>query len=374
MSDPVSCAHQRDCSGCDHLGLPHAEQLALKERLFLELLPPGLSHPELRWLAPAPSGLRDRLDFQARDGAFGLFEKNGRRLVEIHSCPQLSPPLARWYAEFRSLPAPLLRRASFRLRVSPRGDRGLWLDLANLDIKELLEERTWLESWLQRDVIIEMGQRRKRVVKKDGALKLADPIPHPWFRTRWRDQDVDLYGAVGSFTQPSLVANRAISDWVINNVRRHVPRHIVELGAGQGNLSFPALSGEARLTACENDGLALAGFRRGLDELALQGVDLRSRVRIEEGDFLGRSSEVLGDADLLLANPPRAGLGKLLDSIEGAASLATILYMSCHPSGLAADAARLQQMGFEMSDCLLLDQFPQTRHLEILSVWTRSAK
>lgn len=366
----VFCPHGERCSGCDYLGEDYPSQLQRKSKWLMGLLEE--SSRQLEILAPAASGLRDRLDFQIRDQAVGLFAKQEREIVDIETCAQQSPALAAWYHDFRQHPFPLRTKASVRLRVSPQGARGLWIDLANIDVKSLLDEQKWLTGFLEQGIVIEIGQRRKRLVQGPDRLRLEDPTLLPWFQTRWREHIVELFGAVGSFTQPSHAANEVISRWMQSRVQSVSPQRIVELGSGQGNLSFPALSSEAHLVACESDRLALDGFRQSLDVLAQRGIDLRDRVEIRAGDFLKKPSEALEGADMLLANPPRSGLGRMLDSLATAKDLRAIIYMSCHPEGLAEDAPRLRSCGFQMKEWALLDQFPQTRHMEVLSLWVRA--
>ncbi|MBX3040837.1 MAG: RNA methyltransferase [Bdellovibrionaceae bacterium] len=368
----VTCPTEAVCAGCDYLGLTLDAQLSLKKAELAALLSSqSVTFPNISVWSPGTHGLRDRLDFTLEEGRFGLRHKQESRIVDLEECPQLSPALHDWFLEFRQR-LPALRKGSIRLRVSPEGQRGLWLDLANIDIKNLMDETTWLNSWSD-DVIIEMGQRRKFLRRSANTRpELVDPLFLPWFETRWRDHKVPLYGQVGSFTQPSLVANRWIGEWIQESVEHAKPRRITELGAGQGNLSFPALSGEAHLTVCESDRPALAGFEKTLEVLATeQGIDLRDRVTMEAGDFLRKSSESLLQADLLIANPPRSGLKAFLEPLSGAQNLSQILYMSCHPESFSEDAPRLQKEGFHLQTLTLLDQFPQTKHYEVLSHWIR---
>lgn len=366
MSNAVLCQFSGECSGCDFIGEDLAVQRNRKiSELESLLLAQNLTFPEINFVSPGPAGLRDRLDFSLENGRLGLFKKSQREILDLAECPQLSPALASWYQDFRKN-LPPIDRLSVRLRVAPDGTRGFWLDLANEDMKNLLDEDTWLRSW-GAEIRMEAGQRRKTILRSATRAKMIDPELYPWFSTRWKDQDVPLYGAIGSFTQPSLKANRWISDWVQRNIAALKPKRIVEFGTGQGNLSFPALSGEAELVACENDSLALAGFQKTLDGFP----ELKSRVLIEPGDYLRKPSPAILGSDLLLVNPARSGLGAFLDPLPQAKALTAVLSMSCHPLSFSVDAKRLHDADFRIEKMEILDQFPQTKHYEILSVWRR---
>ena len=75
-----------------------------------------------------------------RDGApiLGLRALNDSdTLIDMAACPMMSPALEAWLKDFRqNLPA--LARGGARLRVSPTGDRGVWLDLPNEQIHTLM--------------------------------------------------------------------------------------------------------------------------------------------------------------------------------------------------------------------------------------------
>ena len=75
--------------------------------------------------------------------------------------------------------------------------------------------------------------------------------------------------------------------------------------------------------------------------------------------------------DIILVDPPRAGLDKQV--IDGILNLnpAMIAYVSCDPSTLARDAARLINGGYQLKEITPFDLFPQTYHIESISIFER---
>ena len=69
-------------------------------------------------------------------------------------------------------------------------------------------------------------------------------------------------------------------------------------------------------------------------------------------------------ADLVIVNPPRAGLdSRVTDTLEAEAGhLSGVIYVSCNPGTLARDLARLPS--YAIASIRAFDMFPQTAHVE----------
>ncbi|MGD8456820.1 MAG: methyltransferase, partial [Anaerolineales bacterium] len=75
------------------------------------------------------------------------------------------------------------------------------------------------------------------------------------------------------------------------------------------------------------------------------------------------------EADVILVDPPRAGLSReVLDAILKLHP-AVLAYVSCDPATLARDAKRLTAGGYTLEHITPFDLFPQTYHIESVSFW-----
>lgn len=377
------------CSGCSWLDRPYPEQLEAKaahlrtlwEAHGLDLA--ALAGLELRTVAPA--GLRDRVDLVLhRDAAgaavLGLYDRDRREILTLEACPQMSGPLRAWYDDFRADPPPVTR-GSLRLRVAPDGTRGVWLDFANADVKALLDSslQDSLEdgSWLRRlaaRAVVEIGQRRKRLREKEGPgspLGLGPPEPRNWLPTFLDGRPTPVYSAVGAFTQVGVSANRALVAALVE-LLPDGGGNWVELGAGSGNFTLPLAAGGRNVTAVEIDELALEGLLRSAAE-----ADLASRIAPLRASFHPTAPEVeaaLRGADGILADPPRSGLGRLLERLSAIPVEERprhFVYASCFAESFVADAAGLAGLGYRLQRLLGVDQFPQTPHAEFLARFER---
>ena len=79
-----------------------------------------------------------------------------------------------------------------------------------------------------------------------------------------------------------------------------------------------------------------------------------------------------GRPDVVLVDPPRAGLSKKVVRRIVEASPKRIVYVSCNPTTLAPNAAELVQAGWTLRTVRPVDMFPQTHHIECVSLFERS--
>jgi 23S rRNA (uracil1939-C5)-methyltransferase len=78
-----------------------------------------------------------------------------------------------------------------------------------------------------------------------------------------------------------------------------------------------------------------------------------------------------GRPDVLLVDPPRAGLSQKVVRRIIEASPSRIVYVSCNPTTLAPNAAQLVEAGYELRRVRPVDMFPQTPHIECVAELVR---
>jgi 23S rRNA (uracil1939-C5)-methyltransferase len=81
--------------------------------------------------------------------------------------------------------------------------------------------------------------------------------------------------------------------------------------------------------------------------------------------------ERAGRPDLVVVDPPRAGLSKKVLRRIVEASPKRIVYVSCNPTTLAPNAAELVEAGWTLRKIRPVDMFPQTHHIECVSLFER---
>jgi len=75
--------------------------------------------------------------------------------------------------------------------------------------------------------------------------------------------------------------------------------------------------------------------------------------------------------DLVVVDPPRAGLSNRAISRIGEVGAPAIVYVSCNPATLGPNAARLQEYGYRLQRVTPVDMFPHTPHVECVALLVR---
>ena len=141
----------------------------------------------------------------------------------------------------------------------------------------------------------------------------------------------------------------------------------LDLFAGVGLLSLPLARRFAEVVAVEGHEPAARDLAANAESHSLG--NLRS-VEQSAFDFLRRFARA--EPDLLMMDPPRAGVGARTLGFIAALRPRRIHYVSCHPPTLARDLAFLLRQGFTLNSIEMFDFFPQTYHIECLARLTRA--
>ena len=370
----MDCVYASQCSGCSLIDVSYEQQKQNKltevHSLLSDFYPVDLDN--IGFVGFAEAKLRDRVDLSLRlqsgKKVLGLFDKERKQIVDLESCPQMSDALFDWYSEFRK-DLPPVDLASIRLRVSPTNKRGVWLDLPNVSVKELLDESNWLESLYSKTPYIEIGQRRKRLIKKEGEWKLGDPKAEDWFETYdlKNDTAIPLLINIGGFSQPGFKANRSIMEIIKKMLADLEIKEALELCAGSGNLSFAIASLGISMTSTELDKNAIQNATQSLENYSTNLNISFSRLNAHR-----HSPELEGlfdNKDLVVVDPPRSGLKDSLNSLEAIEKKPKyFLYVSCFPKSFKEDCERLIKLGYRIKDLRNLDQFAYSSHYELIAL------
>jgi len=166
------------------------------------------------------------------------------------------------------------------------------------------------------------------------------------------------------FAQTNNYVNEILKQRIAHIVQLIKARDIVELYAGTGNLTFAIAGMVERIVAVERDGRAV---KIGQINAAERGIKNATFVTADAADYLKTAK---ASFELVLADPPRGGMGrKVVDEI-GLLAPKHIIYISCNPSTLARDGALITRYGYRHVFTEPIDMFPRTYHIESITLFS----
>ena len=156
-----------------------------------------------------------------------------------------------------------------------------------------------------------------------------------------------------SFAQVNAEMADGLRGYVLERARSYGPGSAIDAyaGAGEGAIALASCGIPTTAIELDPDASAWSGSRLALPSRAVQG-------RVE--DVL---PEVL-PADLVIVNPPRAGMdARVTEILEAhAGPVRAVIYVSCNPATLGRDLSRMPS--YRIESIRAFDMFPQTAHVE----------
>jgi 23S rRNA (uracil1939-C5)-methyltransferase len=361
--EPAKCPHFQKCGGCHYQHIPAAEQLQLKETILRETLS---RLGGITWEGPItrhsaePLGYRNRAQWAVRSGmprGLGYFLPESSVIIPIDECPVLSPRLAETFAKLQdlarsgALPNGVLEIEAFVDSADDKTALNLAFDKFHASPAEisagLKKALPQLESLLLLD-------------RKKDRFELTGPgfLIHQAGQFNYRVSHLSFFQV-----------NRFLVEDLLRTVTAGAKGELaLDLYSGVGFFSVP-LARQFQRVVCVDANLAATRDLQANAEAA--GVTLQSHNQHVD-EFLQKAIE---KPNLVVLDPPRAGLGVEAASLLANLGVDELFYLSCDPSTLARDLAILtgsarkpKEVGsktrYGILEMHLFDLFPQTFHIE----------
>ena len=368
------CQHFGACGGCSYQHADDAAQLRLKQIVLRETLERAkLSDlPEMDALVAEPWGYRNRIRFAVDgEGRVGYRGRRSHGVIAAQQCPIAAPLLVRAALRFSEVKRAMA--ANWPVReislFAAEGERELLAQVfaasaPDCGLPKLAEawaaltpELAGVEILAGRDDESEEADREPL-----GAASLARwGSPSLTYRVRGDAYRVDQ----GAFFQ----VNHLLVDKLVERVSEgHEGRLAWDMFAGVGLFARALTRRFDRVVAVESAAAAGLGLRANLAELNARVVEADT-LRFLESRSTGGAAQ---RPDLVIVDPPRAGLGSEVVAHLVETGAPRLVYVSCDPATLARDLRQLCDGGYAVGRITMVDMFPNTSHLETVVDLKRS--
>ena len=337
---------RRGCGGCQWQHIDYATQLRLKQAVVRDQLARVGKLPDVevrRTLGmDEPWFYRNHVQMRlADDGRLGFRALREHTVIPIETCFIMAPDVRDLWQSLE-LDFPELRQAILRANMGV-DDR---LVLMTTDFDELPE----LE--VDFPVSINLELREGQVVNLVGA---------PWLMAHVAGRDYRV--SAESFFQVNTAMAETLVRLVREALRPRADYTLLDLYAGVGLFGLALADEAGAVVAVEESPSAVADWQ--VNAADLDNVSLHAG-RVE--DVLPR---LTGTFDLAVLDPPRAGVERRALEAVAARGPRRIAYVSCDPATLARDARTLVERGYRIQYVQPVDMFPQTWHIECVTLFTR---
>ena len=280
--------------------------------------------------------------------ALGFFEAESHRLVSVDACPILSPRLNFLLAALRGQEW-LTRLAICQQIEMLADDRDEHVAIALRGITN----RTESES-LARDLLTQLPRISGVAVECNSRFRtFGSP------RLEYRVGEFHYGISAGSFFQGSRFLIPGLVNAVVTEQSGGLA---LDLFAGVGLFTLPLAHRFSSVIAVEADARAANDLATNAQAHSCDHVRMVAQTTY---DFLRRFAQ--REPELVVLDPPRAGVGTQPLKLLVALHPKRIHYVSCSPPTLARDLAYLAGHGYELRGLDLFDFFPQTFHIEALA-------
>ncbi len=360
-----ACPYFGVCGGCSYQYADYAHQVEIKTAILREAIERAhlTDLPAIKTVSGEPWHYRNRVRLRLQGTPFGLGyrELRSNHLIIVDKCPIAAASLEKAIAAVTKA-GESLGLAGFcdEIEFFAADEGSLLLSFFNQgrDQRMLTRFAAICHALMQHLPGLE-GAGLCRVQRKQPAR-----LVQTWGEGSllYKAAGFDYRVSLGSFFQ----VNRFLVDELVDlAVDGRNGRTAWDLYAGVG-LFARALAGRfERVIAVESSPASSADLR-----LNLQGTSHRV-VEASTLQFLQKQKPSATPPDLVVVDPPRAGLGSAITSLLSQIGPAEIVYVSCDPSTLSRDLAALVQSGYDLRTITMVDMFPQTFHLESVSVLAR---
>ena len=392
------CVHVDRCGGCRLQELPYEAQVQLKERQVRETLRHlgGIAEPPVRAIVPAPSAwaYRNKMEFSFAPGPqgangfepplLGLHERGTfDRIFELSECWLPSPltveivrftqGFARahhWRAYHPSRHDGMLRFLTVR-HLPHTASCAVHLLAASPDVPAV---DVWARGVAAlspevRTVTLGLNSGRAHVATSESERALVgDGVIVE------RLLGLEFEVVANAFLQTNSAQAEQLYAGAIAAAQLDGGESVLDLYSGAGTLTLLFARVAAQAVGVESVPESVERARRN----AVRNGAANARFELGESRAVLREwarGERAGGPrpDVVVVDPPRAGLHPRVVARVSELAPARIVYVSCNPATLARDLKDFAGLGWRVAEVTPYDMFPHTPHIECVARLERTA-
>lgn len=389
MENSKVCVHDEYCGGCIYSGLPYEDQLEEKNQQVIEALAKHNCYTEFYDdIAGQPENNRFRYR-NKMEYTFGDLIKDGPLCLGMHKMRNFMSIVTVDHCQLVDDDFNKILRYTLDFAVErgykhyhKRDHKGL---LRNLIVRKgvrtselLINIVTTTEPGFDEEAYVEGLLKLNLENKIVGILRtfndqLADAVYCDSMKILYgRDYYIDEIAGLKfkvsafSFFQTNVEAAERLYLDALNLVDDLEDKDVFDLYCGTGTISQIAAEKARSVLGIELVEEAVEAAKHNAE---MNGLD---NCHFIAGDVFEVLKEVDKKPDVIIVDPPRVGMS--VKAVEKIASYGVdeILYISCNPKTFAINLEQFQTLGYEAKYIRPYDNFPGSKHTELISLLTKT--
>ena len=251
------------------------------------------------------------------------------------------------------------------------GDGGKMMAVIITATEELPKKEYWIEAIQQE--MPEVVSLYHNVQNKVGNVILGKTMHHIWgspsitSSLRGLSFEVSPY----SFFQVNKEQAEILYDKALECAELTGNEVVIDAYCGTGTISLCLARKAKKVIGIEIVKPAIEDAKKNAQKNKIENVEF---IAEDAGTYMPKLYQQGLRPDVIVMDPVRAGCSE--EVLKAAASMQPkrIVYVSCNPATFARDAKILKEQGYELTKVQPVDMFPQTMHVECVSLLTKVHK
>lgn len=329
----AKCSYYNECGGCHISNLKYFDQVDFKKDKIVDMfkrylnidINPGVIDSEKEF------EYRNKITYQVKNGKIGLVDINNN-FIEIDKCLLVSDRVNKLLGALKNEDLSKVTKIVIR-----ECNNGLILSITgDMNVDNLVNE--CLEIYIN---------GVKKYSLEEGYLYIDN--------LKYRVSDK-------SFFQINTGNIKRLYDEIVRYGNFTGSERVIDLYCGVGSISLYVSRYVKSVLGIEivKEAINDANYNKKINN-----IDNASFICSDVSKIIDKNI----DGDILIVDPPRAGLDKHTREIINNANIKKIIYVSCDPMTLVRDIQELDK--YKLDGVSVVDMFPQTEHVECVSVLQR---
>lgn len=332
------CPHYLECGGCSLSHLTYQEENKFKEQKVTELVEKFTEVDKIKIkkiVSSTEYNYRNKITLHVKNKKIGYYKVKTNDLLEIDSCPLVSDKINDILPELKEL-----------VKIN--------------NITEIIIRTSTDESKLMLKIMGEKVENYQELLAKVDVLYINDKCLTKDNKIITTIKDKKYYLSIDSFFQVNRFLTDKLYDEVRNVVKENKYNKVLDLYCGTGTIGLYISDYVDEVIGIDYSKSNIADAN---DNKLLNGSNNISFICSKVEDVIENYKE---DIDLIVVDPPRAGLDKKTIKTLKTINPKVIVYISCDPVTFARDIKELDT--YDVQYIKPFNMFSKTYHVENVAV------